>query len=230
MGGLKLCPAVLEPDEPDFRGEADIPAPIEGPISLGGPDWVELNEVSLQDEPHAAEFIRTQPEARFFRLEMAVTFAPEADEPIDTFWITIRMRRASGAGEPEPIAWSMKPDRVEDEVTSNAKISFGPQLEVVNLGFELGTSRVRKEIVLETRYLRQSTPQWVVRKTGSSSIIGSQLFILVARVPRDEAVEGEIAMNAIVYRKRWGLLKHRVRLPDRAAERFTVPAETGPSR
>jgi hypothetical protein len=224
IGGLTLRPALLEPDEPDVRDGMDVPAPVEGPISLGGPDWAELTEVSLDNEPQAAEFVRSQPDARFFRLEMAVTVAPRADEPIDTFWITTTMRRGDGEGGPEPIAWSMKPDRVEDEVTQDARISFGPQLEIVNLSFELGTSRVRKEIVLEARFLRQPTPQWVVRKTGGSSITGSQLFILVARFPRGQAVEGEIAMNAIVYRKRWGLLKHRVRLPDRAAERFTVPA------
>jgi hypothetical protein len=220
---LGTRPAVLEPDEPGVRGDADVPAPIEGPISLGGPDWVELTEASLQDEPEAAEFVRSQSEARFFRLEMAVTFAPQAGEPIDTFWVTTELRRANGVGDPEPIAWSMKPDRVVDEVTTDAKVSFGPQLEILNLGFELGTSRVRKEIALETRYLRQSTPQWIVRKTGSSSITGSQLFVLVARLPRSEPVEGEIRMNAIVYRKRFGLFRHRVRLPDRNAERFAIP-------
>ena len=101
-------------------------------------------EASLKDEPNAAEFVRSQPEARFFRLEMAVTFAPENGEPIDTFWITTEMRRATGVGEPEPIAWSMKPDRIEDEVTEHTKISFGPQLEIINLGFELGTSRAQR--------------------------------------------------------------------------------------
>lgn len=222
MAHLTIRPAILEPDEPNLRGERDVPAPVEGPISLGGPDWVELTDAFLKEDLPAAEFVRSRPDARFFRLEMAVTFAPQDGEPIDTFWMTTQLRHQSG-GEPEPIAWSMKPDRVEDEVTTDAKISFGPQLEILNLGFELGTSRVRKEIALETRYLRQSKPQWIVRKTGSSSITGSQLFVLVARLPRGVAVEGEIDMNAIVFRKRFGLIRHRVRLPDRAAERFTIP-------
>ena len=38
IDGLKLRPAVLEPDQPTLRGETDVPAPVEGPISLGGPD------------------------------------------------------------------------------------------------------------------------------------------------------------------------------------------------
>jgi hypothetical protein len=113
---------------------------------------------------------------------------------------------------------------VEDIVTKQRKVSFGPQLEVLNIGFELGSSRDAKEVSLEARYLRQPSPQWVLRRTGVSSISGSQLFVLVVRAPQDVDARALIEMGAVVQRKRFGLLRHRVRLADAAAQAMTLPA------
>ncbi len=224
MERLQMRPAILEPDEETVRGLGDVPAPVKGPISLGGPDWQPLTEESLAYEPEALSFVRGQPDSRFYRVELAITFAPQEGEPIERFWVRTALAATGATSGRPPIAWSMKPDKVEDLTTTQKKLSFGPQLEILNLGFELGTSRVRKEIALEARYLRQSSPQWVMWRTGSSSITGSQLFLLVVRSPRDAATEGRIEMGAVIYRKKFGLFRHKVRLPDPEAELFTLPA------
>jgi len=61
-------------------------------------------------------------------------------------------------------------------------------------------------------------------RTGSSSISGSQLFFLVVRASRGAPTEGKLEMGTVLYRKKFGLIRHKVRLPDREAECFTLPA------
>jgi hypothetical protein len=76
----------------------------------------------------------------------------------------------------------------------------------MNLGFELGSTRVKKEIHLEAPLLRQPKAQWVITRTGSSQISGSQLFVLVVRADREVATQVHISMGAVVRRKILGLI------------------------
>jgi hypothetical protein len=187
--------------------------PLVGPVSIGGPVTVPLTKDAAKDDPELQAFLEGEKSHRYDLVHLAATFAP-VDEPLQRVWIAVQLTRPDGGPEPLPVAWSMKPIQLSDEVTMANKATVGADAKLLSAGVELGSSRVSKDVSLQALYLMQSTPTWVLEETKSAQISGVQRFVLVVRSPKDAPARGRVDVGAIVTRKRFGPLTHKMPLTD----------------
>jgi hypothetical protein len=196
---------------------AGVPvAPLPRRISIGGPLAVPLDVERLADDDDLVTFVERETTADFFLVHLAATFIPDRDEPLEKVWLTVRLRRLDEEPEPQPIAWSMRPNSLYDEVERSSKVRIGPSLKIAEVGVaasvESGTTQVLRDVSLEARYELQANPTWVLERTRSAPIRGVQRFVLVVRSPRGVSAGGVVETGAIVRRRVLGPITHRATL------------------
>lgn len=203
----------LEPKEVHVRGPggAAVLEPLEGPVSIGGPITVPLTKERAADDPDLQAFFEQDTAHRYDLVHLAGTFAP-VDEPLQRVWIAIELSRPDAGPAPLPIAWSMKPERLEDEVTTSAKATLDADAKLLKAGLEIGSSRVSKDVSLQALYTMQSNPTWILERTDSAQISGVQRFVLVVRSPVDAPARGRVEVGAVVQRRRLVFLTKKVPL------------------
>ena len=207
---------VLEPRVE--RSEHGPAQPLVGPISLGGPVAIPLTPARLDGDRELASFVEADTAFRYDLVHLAGTFVPAEDEPLERVWVKVTLSRVDQGEPPLPIAWSMKPDRLEDTGASSTAIKLGGSLKIADVGLQLGADRgtqhVLRDVRLEALYELQSNPTWVLERTKGSAIRGTQRFALVLRTPRDTRATMSIDVGAVIQRRRFGFLTHRARLAD----------------
>jgi hypothetical protein len=193
------------------RGRSDDVGPAVGPVSVGGPISIPLTKESAPDDPDLAAFVDADSDHRYDLVHLAGTFAP-VDEPLQRVWFIVQLARPDKGPSPLPIAWSMKPERLSDDVTNSSKATIGADAKLLSAGLELGSSRVSKDVSLQALYTMQSNPTWILERTKSAEISGTQRFVLVVRSPRDAPAHGRLEVGALIRKKRLGLLSYKVPL------------------
>lgn len=200
------------------RGNHGPLEPLPGVITVGGPVSIPLTSDRLKDDSELANFVAADGAYRYDLVHLAATFEPSEDEPLDRAWIQISLSRFDGGAPPLPIAWSMKPDRVEDEGSRSTGIKLGGSVKIADVGIEAGVDRsnthVMRDVRIEALHELQSTPTWVLHRTKGSPIRGNQRFVLVLRTPRQTLAAGVLELGATVHRRRFGILSHRAVLKD----------------
>lgn len=183
-------------------------------LSLGGPFVIALTADAVKEDADLIEYVKqTQNSHRFFLIHLACTFVPTDGESFDKAWIQIRLSRSDGRDAPKPVAWSMKPQKLSEdlEVTQTAKI--GSKLELLEAGLESGQKRTYKLVYLQPLNELQWNPAWHLKSIEGVDIDGSYRFQLIVQSPADVGALGEIELTAELRRKKWGLIPYKAALP-----------------
>lgn len=203
------------------------PAPwLPARMSIGGPLAVPLDADRVTGDDDLRTFIQREETADFFLVHLAATFVPDPDEPFERAWLTVRLQRRDDVTEPMPIAWSMQPNRISDEVERSRKVSIGPSLKIAGVGVEAsaasGSTQVLRDVSLEARHELEANPMWVLERTRSAPIRGVQRFVLVVRSPRGVSTGGVVESGAVLRRRLLGPITHRATLEDGTPIRFEL--------
>ncbi len=210
---LDLAPVDLEPRE--VRGD-DGPAEVPGAVLLGGPYWTDLPVDYQAGDPETAAFL-DDPGSRWLLGVMALSLHLDGgSERFERAWLTLSLARPDGQS-PEAVAWSMKPDRVADEVKRSTKVSMGPKLTIMDVGIdasvERGVERVMKEVAVDALNEKTSTPRWVLNRTGATDLAGCTRLALVVRAPAGVPVSTSIDVGYVTARRKavffWPRTEHQ---------------------
>jgi hypothetical protein len=187
-------------------------------MSVGEPIVLRITPALIGNDQTLASYLEQEGrDFDFLMVRLGCTFLPADGETFVSAWIRLLLERLDG-GDPEPIAWSMQPDRVVDVVKQTRGIEIGPelQLEPVGLGatYSRDTEVNRKEYFIQAFNLLQPDPRWRFTPTRSTSISGSYLLTLVIRAPKDTEAEATMDLGASVRRKRLGIIPYQVAVPN----------------
>jgi hypothetical protein len=199
---------------PDTTKGLRSTTPPESTISLGGPAVIALTADAVKEDPDLIEYVKqTQNSHHFFLIHLACTFLPERSESFSRAWVQIRLSRSDGKDTPKPIAWSMKPQKLSEdvEVTQTAKI--GSKFELLEAGVESGEKRTYKLVYLQPLNELQWNPTWYLKSIEGVDIDGLYRFQLIVQSPADITALGEIELSAELRRKKWGLLPYKAVFP-----------------
>lgn len=233
MVALTLEPETMTPMtlEPRVERSGGAIPPLHGRVSLGGPFVIPLDADTLRSDEELCAFIRGDTDAEFFLMHMTATFEPDDEEPLERVWFAVNLGRGDGVDSPLPVAWSMKPDREYEEQQRSSRLRLGPSLKLVAVGVsaaaERGSSYLVRDVMLEARYEKQSNPTWVLERTRGSAIRGVQRFALVVRSPRAARGRGSVEIGAVIRRKRFGPITHRVPLHSAGPLQFVLTRSSG---
>jgi hypothetical protein len=207
------------------RGGTPVPR-LPARMSIGGPLAVPLDAKYVTGDDDLRTFIQREETADFFLVHMAATFVPDPDEPFERAWLTVRLQRRDDVPEPMPIAWSMQPNRLSDEIERSTKVSIGPSLKIAGVGVEAsvesGSTQVLRDVSLEARHELEANPTWVLERTRSAPIRGVQRFVLVVRSPRGVSTGGVVESGAVLRRRLLGPITHRAAPEDGTPIRFEL--------
>jgi hypothetical protein len=219
---------VLEPERSVTRGESSDARALEGLITLGGPVAVQITAADVPEDDQARSFMRTRSaDFSFFLVHFACAFRPVDDEPFQNVQIQMRLERGDGRGEPNPIALSMKPIRLQEPIELSRTVKLGGALKIVDASIEEQEKRTIQQVFLEGLNELQADPLWELHRTKLTEIRGSQRFILVVQAPRRAIGRGTVTVSATINRKRFGVLPYRAAMPGHPEVSFILEETPG---
>lgn len=121
---------------------------------------------------------------------------------------------ATGGAAPEPVAWSMLPQRVTEEESVTTNFRFGPELTLEPVGLSLGSversgTRTSARLAVEARGLLRSDPSWRLTDTPRNPIAGIHRLVLVVRGAAGAVPQAVVGVRATVRERR--VLRYRSR-------------------
>lgn len=177
-----------------------------GRITVAMPVSTRLTSNMVSQDPEAVAFLQSAGDDDFHVVNFACTFLDSTVAPFEEAWLQMALSTVTDAESGEPIAWSMKPEREADLVTSSYSVKLEGKLKL-STGEEPGVAvevgdQTSHEIGFITAYnLMQSRPYWRFRRTPVRNIDGSYQLSLVVRRPRAKEVKGTLAVKATIRKK-----------------------------
>jgi hypothetical protein len=211
---------ILEPASPATRATRLEVRHLTSDVSLGGPISIPITPADLTDDDALAFITARAGDFSFHLVHLACTFRSSLDEKFQKVLLEISLRRGDGRSQPEPIALSMKPTRLDEPVELARTIKLGTSLKLLNTGAEEYERRTVKRVFLEAFNELRSNPAWELNRTDTTEIRGSQRFILVVQAPCDAASYGTVNLSAAVERKKFGVFPYAAFLPDHPPIQF----------
>lgn len=197
----------------------DVPDELDR-ISIGMPQTPPLDP-SVVDEATRL-FLTNRPGARFVMLALTCSFRADAVEPLEKAWIEVTMRTTAPDGAAEPIAWSLEPQILADEVTVSRTVKLDGMLKLTSdvVPVEAGPSASR-ETKLEYRRLqpyveayREGTarPSWIFTRTPIAEIRGIHRMRAIVQLGTATTGEATVGVGATVRHRAFGPITYRTRL------------------
>src|SRR5262249_19143215 len=101
-------------------------------------------------------------------------------------------------------------------------IRLGMNLKILNIETEWHPGDSTQAAVLALGELEPS-PGWEFTKTPVSPLLGTQRLVTVVRAPRGVETVGELSVDALITRRRFGLVPHTSMFPTGPTKSFRIP-------
>jgi hypothetical protein len=189
---------VLEPRK--VRGISTLwKRPSAARVEIGMPLYQRIGETLEGADDATLAFIKAEKGSAFYLLHLACTFWDDDKYP----FIGARFQtflRGNGGRDDQPIAWSMFPDDLHDEVVVEDSLDLSPSLKVKGIGLSAKSSQKTKQ----TRKLplvrafgeRQSNLTWKIARTTITPITGSMRFSAIIRSKKNASFKVRVAVDA----------------------------------
>ena len=211
---------LLEPRR--SKGPGSEPTPR---LTVGGPIAVPLDDDAIDSADHELRSFIDHHEAAthaYWLVRLNCTFRANDEEPFSRAWVNITLTREDSQPELQPLAWSMRPLSLLQVHEIPWTIKIGLNAKILNAEAEWHPSGKTRPAVLAMGEL-EPNPGWDFSATDSSPLVGVQRLALVLRAPYDITTVGELSVDAIVRRRRFGLIPHSGRFPTNPAALFRIP-------
>lgn len=208
----------LDPYERTVLGADKPGTPRTGRLAIGLPVVlpVTIDTVDEQTKP----FLQGRPGSRFHLLMLTTSFTHEDREPFESAWVDVALRRD---GDPQPIAWSMRPRSASDPVSVSRKVSLSPSLklelpgakvEAGAGGLDVTTTGNRQDVTIEALNEGTSDPRWAFYRTDGVRIRGVHTLCLVVDLAADARGVASIQIGATIQTRRLGIFRYTAALTD----------------
>lgn len=217
----------LELNQPAKRSGLKAPDPLQGKVAVQQPRALRLTAESASKDAELAQFIAAEEGlADYFLLQLGCSFEPAESEPFVAAKVSVALRRADGLLDPLPVAHSMKPRKLMDEVEVTKTVNVKGNVKFFDTGVESGGEESAKRKLHEWYLVAfnegGSDPAWTFRRQPGREIIGSEWLSLIIRAPAKVVTAGAIRLDVTAERKRWGILTYQVPHRDAQALDFTL--------
>jgi hypothetical protein len=198
-------------DEVPAAEAAEVAASLAARVRIGGPLAVPVSVGLVKDDDNLKAFVAAESgKHAYYLVHLAATFTSGPGDPAfesATLDLALSTAGVAPVGGQPPIAWSMLPQRVTDDATSEFKWNFGPEVTVEDAGVKLGsiertTTRTVGQVVVEGLGLLRSDPSWRVSAVPRRPIGGSYRFVLIVRAVHGATVHVAVAMRVTVRERR----------------------------
>ncbi len=168
-------------------------------VEIGMPLYQRVDETFGGADDATRAFIKEEKGNAFYLLHLACTFWNDDAFP----FISARFQtflRATGGPADQPIAWSMFPDDLHDEVVVEDSVDLSPSLKLQGIGISAKTSKktkqTRKLPLVKAFGERQSNLTWKIARTPITPIAGSMRFSAIIRSKKDASFKARVAVDA----------------------------------
>jgi hypothetical protein len=186
------------------------PGPLAGRIRIGGPHSRKVSAEFVAADPELSAYVDRQSAFfEFYVVHLTVSFAVRPVAP-RLRSATVQLRLTSVPAWPEPVALSMTPQIVVDEVHEERAIRIGPELKLLEAGASLGDytrtrSSVRREPVVLGLGLDGCEPAWEFTRTSSADLAGDHRLAMVVKTAAGSAA----SVSGVVTARTEGNLRRR---------------------
>jgi hypothetical protein len=166
-------------------------------------------------------FLTGRPDSAFSLLGLTVSFAYDGDNPLESAWVNVTLRRQAPPDAPEPVAWSMQPLSEADPVNVAKKATFDASLKLKSqplpvdigpsYGHETDSSYTQRAVSVEAFGEGTSAARWDFFATEVSPIRGTHRLLLFVETASGSSGRAEISVGATI-RVRRKLFRFRAAL------------------
>jgi hypothetical protein len=181
-------------------------------LRLGRPVVVEARKYfkSVEAKDPAIELLKNVSD--FYYVRLPVSIKPSQRWNVGLLGVRIDLDNPNGVAE----AWSMMPDRVDDEEKFSVSAKLSPSLKIDKTETSIGSLQAGSDfIVYQPRVyaynVGTSNPKWEFTPTRGHQVRGIQLLHLVVRQPRNSNTCGRTQVSIELKRQGlvWRLLGRR---------------------
>jgi hypothetical protein len=210
----------LEPKRTKGAGPAAAPR-----LTVGGPFPTALSADTADPDDHELRaFLASEARTHAYWLVLlSCTFRRDDDEPFSRASVNLTLRRDDGKEEPAPVAWSMRPTSLLQVRPIPWTIKLGITLKILNVETEWHPGDRTQAAVLALGELEPNAG-WEFSKTPAAPLLGTQRLAMIVRTPRGVKTVGDLSVDALITRRRFGLVPHTSMFPTGPAKPFLLPA------
>jgi hypothetical protein len=213
--------AVLEPVQRATKGDDATHAdPLPGRIALGRPVALRLAAEGIEDKELRSFVEGYRDRSNFTLVHLACSFRAEPGTSFTRASVQVRLSRSDDSEAPEPIAWSMLPDRQTSDCEASTKVQLGANAKLLSATLERTVTVKRADLFIEALNELRSDPGWEFTRTASVEISGAHRLALVVMSDSASGFEGDVEASATVRDRFLRLIPYRARPVDGEMVRF----------
>lgn len=219
--GAELTAVTLEPERRVVLGKEPDVSALQDRLALGRPVVVPLDPTTVDDD--ARHFLAGRPQSRFYLLALTTSFTGDDDSPFVSAWVDITLQTTMPAGADDPVAWSMRPLSLSDNIAVSRTVTLDASLKfTAPVGIEAGPSVTMERAASHERKLAwlqalnegTNRPRWVLSATKITAISGVHRLFLIIDLPVDAHGAAEVGVGATVRLRRWKVFRYCAAIPD----------------
>jgi hypothetical protein len=193
-------------------------------LTVGGPFATPLDADTADPDDHELRaFIASEASTyAYWLVLLSCTFRGDDGEPFSRASVNLTLLRKDGKEDSVPVAWSMRPASLLQLRPIPWTIRLGMSLKILNVETEWHPGDRTQAAVLALGELEPS-PGWEFTKTPASPLLGTQRLATVVRAPRGVETVGELSVDALITRRRFGLVPHTSMFPTGPTKPFRIP-------
>jgi hypothetical protein len=220
-------PCLIDIDLIPAGDRSGVPSRVTSLVCVSEPVISPLNVDQVAgDNPHLSAYLQQQRRTHEVKiLTFACSFASRS-HPVMRAVTAISLTRDDQAAEHAPIAWCLRPARVDKPARSlPAKLSFDlavPPKAKVELGPRQEDPHKERYIILAYGE-GTAAPEWLFRRTRQHDFDGIHWLGMVVLFPRKTPATAQIALTAAIKSVKFGILPCLADLPERIS-RFPLNA------
>jgi hypothetical protein len=194
-------------------------------LRLGHPVVVDARKYfkDAEERDPAIELLKS--ESDFYYVRYPISVKPTERWGIALLGVKVELENPMGAAE----AWSMMPERVDDEEKISVSAKLSPSLKINKTEVSIGSLQAGSEIVvyqprIYAYNLGTSNPTWEFTPTRGHQVRGIQLLHMVVRQPRKSTTNSNIQVS--IELRRSSFVMRLLGLPRGRTEdqvRFSIP-------
>lgn len=180
----------LQPAETLKAGALDDWSDVE--LRLGRPVVVDARKYFKNAEAKDPAIELLKDKSDFYYVRLPVSVKPSQRWGVGLLGVKIDLANGQGAAE----AWSMMPERVDNEQKISVSAKLSPSLKISGIEASIGELQVGSEFIvyqpsIYAYNIGTSTPAWELTPTLGHQVRGIQLLHLVVRQPPNSNTSGK---------------------------------------
>jgi hypothetical protein len=194
-------------------------------IELADPQPFRLDKSAVDGDKELEAFLEANDgRYRYDYVRLGCTFKPENGERFDKAWLKVDLKPQTPVLADAPIAWSIYPMDMSQDVEVTTSTKFGSTAKVLSAGIGFSSKVARKLYSMKGYREGKANPFWELYSNQADALDGIAQFHMVVRSPAAVATLGAVRLEAVISNRSYVIFREQRPFDETPSAEFELPS------